>query len=138
MSSTEYPFHLNKREYSRLTKQKSIVNWRAKKDKTRNHNLVIETWAPVRVGTGNMGSGSIGKGYVSGAKTTVPQKYFVEKIVTREIYYDTDKDSYLIKDIEGKFHRAAYPNACRNEKYDCQTREDIDFLLRQCTNLKVW
>jgi len=129
-----YPFNLDKRAYNRLTKLKSIANWKAKKDKTRNNELVIEQW----MGTGATGAGSSGKGCSSGAKNTVSQNYTMEKIITREIYYDSSCDSYILKDVAGKFQRAAFPNAYRNDKYTSQTRGDIDFLLKQSNNLKIW
>nr|QBK85835.1 MAG: hypothetical protein LCMAC101_04300 [Marseillevirus LCMAC101] len=129
-----YPFDLNKRAYTRLTKLKSIANWKVKKDKSRNNELVIEHW----MGRGDIGAGNIGKGYSSGVKITVPQNYEMEKIIAREIYYEPSCDSYIIRDISGNFHRAAFPNAYQNDKYKCQSRGDIDFLLKKCNNLKIW
>ena len=67
------------------------------------------------------------------------QQFEKRDLTIAEIYYSTDCDSWIVKDFEGQFHRAPWPNAYRNPSHPHHTsREEVEGVLRKCSKLRCY
>lgn len=145
MAANDVPFSLSKREYQKLFKIKPITNWTTKMNKKRNHGLVFEYWTSTGPAEpvyrhGNVHyKGSAGTGYTSGAKDTTVKKFEKNDIDVKEVHYEPECDSWILKDTDGNYHRAPWANCYRNPSYPHHaSRDEVNNVFTTCTGLTVW
>jgi hypothetical protein len=140
MDAPQIPFNLPKREYTKQTKLPGLTNWMAKCNKKRGYRLVFEYWVatgPAEYRRGYVHSG--GHGVSGGVLSNQAQKFEKRDITVAAVYFDREIDSWIVRDLDGKFHRAPWPNAYQNPAHPHhRSREEVEAVLKKCQELTIY